>query len=113
MAERMSAKPAEILGLANKGHLGIGADADLTVYVPDRNYEAMFSVPRWVLKGGQIVVDDYEIRDAIKGRTLSQAPRYDTSRNGQIESWFDDHYSLKAKHYGIQADEFDRIRVIV
>ncbi len=29
------AGPARLLGLRDKGHLGVGADADVTVYVPD------------------------------------------------------------------------------
>ena len=32
------AGPAKILGLTDKGHLGSGADADITVYTPDDNY---------------------------------------------------------------------------
>jgi len=104
--------PARILGLKHKGHLGIGADADITVYSPDANFEKMFSVPRWVFKGGQIVVDDYEVRNVVEGHTLALAPSYDLNRNGLIESWFDDHYSLKAKNYGIRSDEFRRVRVV-
>ncbi len=104
--------PARILGLKHKGHLGVGADADITVYSPDANFEKMFSVPRWVFKGGQIVVDDYEIRNAAEGHTLALAPSYDLNRNGLIESWFDDHYSLKAKNYGIRGGEFGRVRVV-
>ncbi|HEY5416236.1 MAG TPA: formylmethanofuran dehydrogenase subunit A, partial [Gemmatimonadaceae bacterium] len=39
------AGPARLLGLRNKGHLGVGADADVTVYVPDDNRATMFSTP--------------------------------------------------------------------
>ena len=40
------AGPARILGLKNKGHLGVGADADITIYTPDPNRETMFALPR-------------------------------------------------------------------
>ncbi|HEX2474637.1 MAG TPA: formylmethanofuran dehydrogenase subunit A, partial [Lacipirellulaceae bacterium] len=42
------AGPARILGLANKGHLGPGADADVTIYTPHENKEVMFQTPRIV-----------------------------------------------------------------
>ena len=39
-------------GCANKGHLGVGADADVTVYAKDADVSRMFSTPRYVVKGG-------------------------------------------------------------
>ena len=39
-----SAGPAKILGIdAHKGHLGVGADADVLIYEPDKDKEKMFS----------------------------------------------------------------------
>jgi allantoinase len=34
----MAAKPAQLAGLANKGRLALGYDADLTVFAPDETY---------------------------------------------------------------------------
>ena len=48
------AGPARILGLKNKGHLGPGADADITIYTPNPNQETMFELPRFVIKAGRI-----------------------------------------------------------
>jgi len=39
------AGPARILGLKHKGHLGPGADADITIYTPSPNQETMFELP--------------------------------------------------------------------
>ena len=40
-------------GLSSKGHLGVGADADVTVYEPDAiTWSRMFATPRYVVKGG-------------------------------------------------------------
>src|SRR5207248_9283662 len=44
------AGPARILGLKNKGRLGPGADADVTVYTPGPDKRAMFELPRYVIK---------------------------------------------------------------
>ena len=57
------AGPARILGLDRKGHLGPGADADVTIYAPDDDRRRMFALPRYVIKGGEIVVDDGELGD--------------------------------------------------
>jgi formylmethanofuran dehydrogenase subunit A len=106
------AGPARILGLKNKGHLGIGADADITIYSPEENHEQMFSVPRWVFKNGRAIVDDYEVRDIVQGQTLSIAPDYDAGQDPGIERWFNRNYSINAKHYGIGDGEFARVKVL-
>ena len=101
--------PARILGLTDKGHLGIGGDADITVYTPDENAETMFAVPRYVLKGGELVVEDHELRQIVKGKTLSAMAEQDIDRVPVIEQWLEQNYSLKPQHYGIADDEFPRI----
>jgi formylmethanofuran dehydrogenase subunit A len=64
------AAPARIAGLAAKGHLGVGADADITVYRPDRDLARMFSMPAQVFKAGVLVAEDGEVRSLPAGRTL-------------------------------------------
>ncbi|MCL4441599.1 MAG: amidohydrolase family protein [Firmicutes bacterium] len=44
----MSCSPARILGL-NKGHLGVGADADITLIDPDR--QEIIDVNKFASKG--------------------------------------------------------------
>lgn len=57
------AAPAKALGLQQrKGHLGVGADADVTIYRDEPgDPQAMFTRPRLVLKGGIAVVKDGEL----------------------------------------------------
>src|SRR5678816_3321426 len=45
------AGPARLLGLRDKGHLGVGADADVTVYARAEDASRMFATPRYVVKG--------------------------------------------------------------
>ena len=52
------AGPARALGLEHKGHLGVGADADIAVYEERADKEAMFARPRYVYKGGELVARD-------------------------------------------------------
>jgi formylmethanofuran dehydrogenase subunit A len=42
------AAPARMLGLSHKGHLGPGADGDVTLYSPDDDIQRMFELPRYV-----------------------------------------------------------------
>ena len=76
--EKMTAMPAKRLNLANKGHLGIGADADVTIFdyetVADR---ATFESPAlppvgidYVLIGGEVVLRNGEILKANCGRAV-------------------------------------------
>ncbi len=68
------AAPARIAGLRDKGHLGIGADADITCYRPDRDLAAMFAMPAKVFKAGVLVAEDGELRATPSGRTLTASP---------------------------------------
>ncbi len=61
--------PARILGLSDRGHLGAGAVADITVYKPHDNPEEMFSRPSLVFKDGQPIVKNGEVIKEVKGRT--------------------------------------------
>jgi formylmethanofuran dehydrogenase subunit A len=65
------AAPARIAGLPGKGHLGPGADADITVYRPDRDLARMFAVPAKVFKAGVLVAEDGQLRRTDPGAVLS------------------------------------------
>src|ERR687898_453530 len=71
------AGPARLLGLRDKGHLGAGADADVTVYASDADVSRMFATPRFVVKDGRPIVEDCELREAAPGRLLRVGAEYD------------------------------------
>jgi formylmethanofuran dehydrogenase subunit A len=98
------AGPARILGLKNKGHLGAGADADITIYTPDANQETMFALPRLVIKAGQIIVEQGEIREETQGKTLHVAPEYDRDVESDIQRWFEKSYSIQWRNYPVDVD---------
>src|SRR5437762_243974 len=72
-----SAGPARALGLAQKGHLGVGADADVTIYNENPDGELMFRYPRYVVKSGAIVVEEGDIRNVSEGREFLVHPAVD------------------------------------
>jgi len=71
---------AKALGLKNKGHLGVGADADVSIYSinpettdPSRKYKTVrraFKRSAYTIKDGEVAVKDGKILRHIKGATL-------------------------------------------
>ena len=96
------AGPARLLGLRDKGHLGVGADADITIYDDRDDREAMFAAPRHVIKDGRAVVEDGELREAGPGRLLRVGADYDTSIEPTLETLFEDHYSVQFGSYPVR-----------
>lgn len=95
------AGPARILGLREKGHLGIGADADITIYTPHEDKQQMFELPRVVIKSGRVIVEQGEIRDPLIGKTLHVNPLYDHDVEPDIQAWFEKYYSIRWRNYPV------------
>jgi formylmethanofuran dehydrogenase subunit A len=95
------AGPARMLGLPHKGHLGVGADADVTIYTPSADKRAMFELPRFVLKAGRVVVEKGEIREEMYGPTLHVATRYDEAALPDIQKWFESYYTIQFANYPV------------
>lgn len=98
------AGPARLLGLANKGHLGEGADADVTIYTPHEDKQEMFELPRYVIKAGQVLVEEGEIRQTTDGKTLHVAPGYDREVEKNIAEWFEQFYSIRFRNYPVSSE---------
>jgi formylmethanofuran dehydrogenase subunit A len=96
--------PARILGLKHKGHLGPGADADITIYSPHENKQTMFEVPKYVIKSGNVIVDDGELRKPHDGKTLFVEPDYDPGVETSIAEWFEKYYSVRFRNYPVTRD---------
>ncbi|MGL6074740.1 MAG: formylmethanofuran dehydrogenase subunit A [Fimbriiglobus sp.] len=98
------AGPAKMLGLKSKGHLGVGADADITVYMPNPNRRLMFELPRYVFKSGKLVVEQGEIRLAPFGPTWTTTPEFDRDAVPSIRDWFEKHYSIRYQNFPVTPD---------
>ena len=96
------AGPARLLGLSHKGHLGPGADADVTVYAPDADRAKMFAAPRYVIKGGAIVVEEGQLRRAPAGARLAVRPDYDVAVKKDVRRFFDDYATVAFENYGAE-----------
>lgn len=106
------AAPAKLLGLSSKGHLGPGADADITLYVPDANYEQMFAMPRHVIKGGQFVIRDFEISSTPPGETWSVDLGQTAGHDADFEDWIRRYYTLQPENLRVAAAEIRSLRQV-
>jgi formylmethanofuran dehydrogenase subunit A len=96
------AGPARLLGLRHKGHLGPGADADVTVYSRSADIATMFSTPRYVIKGGSLVVEEGQLRRAPAGRRLHVRPAYDDTLLSDLRRHFDAYSTVAFENYPVQ-----------
>jgi formylmethanofuran dehydrogenase subunit A len=96
------AGPARLLGLRDKGHLGVGADADITVYDDREDKEAMFAAPRYVIKDGHAVVEDGELRETGAGRLLRVGAAFDETIEPTLAELFAERYSVRFSNYPVR-----------
>ncbi len=103
--------PANVLGLANKGHLAPGADADVTLY-HDRPAQPleMFTSPRYVIKGGEVIVEDAELRRPVAGARHRAPVAPDDRGRALAEQWFTQQGSYSPRQFGLHEHELAQMR---
>jgi formylmethanofuran dehydrogenase subunit A len=106
-----SAGPARALGLPQKGHLGVGADADVAVFNESKDVAAMFSYPRYVVKGGEVVLEEGEIRRTVPGKGLLVRPEYDKKVEDFIRPLFQSYYTMSFDNYPVELERIEHPEV--
>jgi formylmethanofuran dehydrogenase subunit A len=61
----------------------------------------MFATPRYVIKGGCIVVEEGHLRLAPEGRRLHVRPGYDAAVTLDIKRWFDANGTVAFENYPV------------
>jgi formylmethanofuran dehydrogenase subunit A len=107
-----AAGPARALGLPRKGHLGVGADADVAIYHDDKDIVRMFSHPRFVIKGGEMVVEEGEIRQMVEGRSFLVQPDFDPTIADYVRPVFEDYYTMSFDNYPVEMERLERPEVV-
>ena len=113
---RMSrSSPARILGLNNKGHLGVGADADIAIYdinpadYSSNDYRSLLNAlsrPYYTIKNGVVVSKEGEIVDSPWGKTMwvdASAKTTTEIIEPELREYFN-YYTVERANYGIEEE---------
>jgi formylmethanofuran dehydrogenase subunit A len=95
------AGPARLLGLADRGQLGVGAAADIAIYREQPDREAMFERPAWVFKGGVPVVREGRILATPRGATHVVRPEFDRGIETDLAAYFATHMTQRLDGFAI------------
>lgn len=109
------AAPAKSLGLASKGHLGVGADADVAIYDLDPSKRDLeqnpiairraFKEAAYTIKDGMIVSKKGQITGTRLGRTFyvesTISSELESNLLKEINSKFKDYYTIEIDNYPI------------
>lgn len=106
------AGPARALGLTHKGHLGVGADADIAIYRPQKDIETMFAQPAYVFKEGKLIAREGQILASYPGRTLAVDPPGPGRLPADLEQDFQQFYTVSLANYAVEDEYVPRLEVI-
>ena len=112
------AATAKSLGLKDKGHLGLGADGDVSVYAinpttinPSRDYRLVRKALRkaaYTIKDGKVLVKNGEVVASVPGKTLWVSPDVPQDTYDQmltnLKERFEDYYTMRMSNYPIGED---------
>jgi len=103
---------ARALGLKEKGHLGVGADADIAIYNvnpeqvdPSKQFRLVrkaFKNAAYTIKDGEIVVKDGEIVKSVEGKTFWVKPELTNpifEASPRLKKAFEDYYTVQYENY--------------
>ena len=111
---------AKALGLKNKGHLGLGADADVAVYNVNpekvdlsRKYKTVrraFTDAAYTIKDGKVVVKNGEIVQYVDGRTmwLDVKTAEPVKVDDEIKRKFKEYWTVEYENYPV-ADNYLKV----
>jgi formylmethanofuran dehydrogenase subunit A len=102
-----SAGPARALGLPQKGQLGVGADADVAIFNNSKDIARLFAYPRYVIKGGEIVVEEGEMRHVVEGRGYVVQPTYDPTVEDFLRPLFQQYYTMSFDNYPVELERLE------
>lgn len=114
---------AKCLGLEDKGHLGVGADADVSIFKfnPDVEHkgdeiEKAFTLTTYTIKDGEIVVKDGKVVATPMGSTIWTKIDIDNELMNNmlqdIKTKWRDHYSINFNNYPVQEAYLPKEKII-
>ena len=74
--------------------------------------ERMFSHPRYVIKGGEVVIEDGDIRETPHGCEFLFKPSMDPGVDDFIRPLFEDCYTMSFENYPVELERIERAEVL-
>ncbi|MDR5739982.1 formylmethanofuran dehydrogenase subunit A [Caballeronia sp. LZ016] len=99
------AGPARLLGLADRGHLGAGAAADIAVYREGADRERMFTSPAFVFKDGELIARDGVLVKTPTGGIHYVKPDYDRAIEQRVRDYTHANLAGRFENIAIGDDE--------
>ncbi len=96
---------AKLIGLKDRGHLGVGAAADITVYTENADKEVMFSKPNYVFKDGELVVKEGKVIKVVWGKTHTAKPSFDIGVEKGLKDYFEKYHTIQLDNFKISDQE--------
>ena len=94
IATMTRAAPARLLGLWDRGHLGVGGRADVALYRPGGDLAKMFRSAARVYKDGDLVVREGAVTHYRFGRAIQVAASVDAGMQRRMQRYYDERYGL-------------------
>ncbi|MEO8499241.1 MAG: formylmethanofuran dehydrogenase subunit A, partial [Planctomycetota bacterium] len=94
-------------GLHQKGNLGVGCDADIVIYEEDKDVARMFGHPRYVIKGGEVVIEEGDIMATPHGHEFIVKPHYDPGTEEYLQPLFEDCYTMSFENYAVEMERLE------
>jgi len=104
---------ARALGLEQKGHLGLGADADIAIYNinpelvdASKKYKRVrdaFQKAAFTIKGGEIVVKDGRVVKSVSGKTFWVNPQVSSPADitSNMKRKFREYWTVEFENYSV------------
>lgn len=105
IATMTRAGAAKLIGLNDRGHLGVGGAADITVYTDQADREAMFAKPDYVFKDGELVVKNGKVVKVVWGKTHTAKPAFDVGVENDLKTYFEQYHTVQLNNFKISNDE--------
>jgi|688.fasta_scaffold07238_26 formylmethanofuran dehydrogenase subunit A len=99
---------AQMLGLKDRGTLNVGAIADIAVYRPQADKEAMFNRADFVFKNGELVIKNGDVQQRNHGTTQTIQAYFEPQIKRDIQAYYDQFYNLKLSNFQVEDVSFSQ-----
>jgi formylmethanofuran dehydrogenase subunit A len=80
----------------------------MVIYHQDHDIARMFGHPRYVIKGGEIVIEEGDIRATPDGREFIVKPSFDPSTDEFLKPLFEECYTMSFENYPVEIERLER-----